>query len=220
MRNYPCVCINKWSGAGGGAISESTADVTYNFPAGVNYEVKDIVGVTIQKDNDPSYPKYTENVNAIVALTENNKLKSSQDIATVLLGSDYCIPTKEDFNELLTNTTQVIDLENGIVTFTSKAEGNTNSIKFVLAGFWNGPSQIYGASEKIVPNVVTSTTENYNFIIASASTYAGVVGGMPSANVISLNNTKASVISAAHGCSCGFQVRAVYKKYVSAEITA
>lgn len=65
-----------------------------------------------------------------------NKLDSSDDAAHKLMGGSWRIPTKADFEELISGTTQTVDTVNGVsgMTFTSKVEGNTNSIFVPFAG--------------------------------------------------------------------------------------
>lgn len=53
-------------------------------------------------------------------------LDTSDDAATVLWGSNWCIPTKENFQELIDNTTTVWTTEGKTgITFTSTINGNS-----------------------------------------------------------------------------------------------
>lgn len=63
-------------------------------------------------------------------------LDAEHDAATVNMGSDWRMPTKDETNELVEGTTQTVDTENGGMIFTSKTNGNSIFIPF--AGDCNG----------------------------------------------------------------------------------
>ena len=68
-------------------------------------------------------------------------LESSDDAALAIMGAGWRIPTVDEWNELITGTTQTRAEVNGIggVWFTSKAAGNNNSIFLPFAGVYSGP---------------------------------------------------------------------------------
>ena len=63
------------------------------------------------------------------------------DAARAIMGNGWRTPTVAEWNELIAGTTQTRDEENGIggIRFTSKAEGNNNSIFLPFAGVYSGP---------------------------------------------------------------------------------
>ena len=68
-------------------------------------------------------------------LDDNNNLKPEFDAATHILGGDWKMPTKAEFQELLDNTTKEWIRVNGVngYKFTSKKEGFQNNSIFIPA---------------------------------------------------------------------------------------
>ena len=79
-------------------------------------------------------------------------LDSSDDVATVTLGSGYKIPSSQQWQELINNSTWTETTRNGVAGFlvTSTVSGYTDKYIFLpLAGLQhdiNDPSQVYGSS--------------------------------------------------------------------------
>ena len=67
-------------------------------------------------------------------------LYSYDDAATAIMGNGWRTPSVEEWKELIAGTTQTRDEVNGIggIRFTSKAEGNSNSIFLPFAGAYSG----------------------------------------------------------------------------------
>ena len=65
---------------------------------------------------------------------------NNDDVAVAKWGNGWHIPTREEWNTLIDETTQTREVVNGIggVRFTSKAEGNNNSIFLPFAGVYGG----------------------------------------------------------------------------------
>lgn len=68
------------------------------------------------------------------------ELEDSDDAALANMGPGWRTPTVEEWEELIEGTTQTREEENGIggIRFTSKAEGNNNSIFLPFAGHYKG----------------------------------------------------------------------------------
>ena len=68
-------------------------------------------------------------------------LEYVDDAARAIMGNGWRTPTKAEWEELIAGTTPTRDEVNGIggIRFTSKAEGNNNSIFLPFAGFYSGP---------------------------------------------------------------------------------
>ena len=76
-------------------------------------------------------------------LDDNNNLKPEYDAASHIMGGDWKMPTKAEFQELLDNTTKEWTQVNGVngYKFTSKKEGfQNNSIFIPAAGYCYGGS--------------------------------------------------------------------------------
>ena len=67
-------------------------------------------------------------------------LYSYDDAATAIMGNGWRTPSVEEWKELIEGTTPTRDVVNGIggIRFTSKAEGNNNSIFLPFAGAYSG----------------------------------------------------------------------------------
>ena len=93
-----------------------------------------------------SYDRLTKyNNNTSHGENPDNKtvLESVDDAATQIMGSDWRMPTKAEFNELLDNTDKLWTTINGVngYKFTSKKEGyQNNSIFIPAAGYCSGGS--------------------------------------------------------------------------------
>ena len=79
--------------------------------------------------------------------TDNlTSLESGDDAATANWGSDWCMPTKEQWKELLENTTAEWTMQNGVKgrLFTSKKNGK--SLFLPAAGYrWDGDLNLVGS---------------------------------------------------------------------------
>lgn len=65
-------------------------------------------------------------------------LDAEHDAATVNMGDGWRMPTIADTMELVNNTTQTVDTENGGMIFTSKTNGASIFIPFAGDSAWNG----------------------------------------------------------------------------------
>lgn len=72
---------------------------------------------------------------------EITTLEPGDDAALAIMGAGWRMPTVDEWEELIAGTTPTRDEVNGIggIRFTSKAEGNNNSIFLPFAGFYSGP---------------------------------------------------------------------------------
>lgn len=89
---------------------------------------------------DYKYGVYDGNSSPNYGMTKYNGtdnltvLEPGDDAATVLWGSDWCIPTKEDFEELMANTTVAWTQVNGKIGMVFTSMNNGNSIFFPALG--------------------------------------------------------------------------------------
>ena len=90
------------------------------------------------------HASYFEKIGDDIAGTE-------YDTATFWWGSDWQMPSSEQCRELIRNTTSTWVTQNGVQgrLFTSKQEGNTNSIFLPVSGYYyNGVSEKYTKPEE------------------------------------------------------------------------
>ncbi|MBP5338099.1 MAG: hypothetical protein J6Z14_02175 [Prevotella sp.] len=103
-------------------------------------------------------------------------LLPEDDAATANWGDDWCMPTYEDFVELMENTTQEWMTFAGVsgMKFTSKAEGNTNFIFLPAAGYrGDGSLSFQSTNGSYWPSTVTlrsNYARNLNFHSGGANT--------------------------------------------------
>lgn len=76
------------------------------------------------------------------SLSGNIATGDAYDMARANLGGAWRLPTKKEFQELYDNTTFTWTTQNGVAgrLFVSKASGNSNSVFFPAAGYYNGSS--------------------------------------------------------------------------------
>ena len=82
-----------------------------------------------------------DGVNSIYVPTYDDSNLAIDDAAYVNWGEDWRIPTAQEWRDLLNETTKTREVVNGVggVRFTSKKEGNNNSIFLPFAGVYGGP---------------------------------------------------------------------------------
>ena len=89
------------------------------------------------------YNTITEDEGGTWGTTVDNKttLDLGDDAARAIMGAGWRTPTVEEWEELIAGTTPTRDEVNGVggIRFTSKAEGNNNSIFLPFAGVYSGP---------------------------------------------------------------------------------
>lgn len=73
-------------------------------------------------------------------------LDSIDDVASVLWGGSWRMPTKKEMEELLTNCTLEYDTRNGVNGYTATSKRNGNSIFFPAAGYRPDESYYDGGS--------------------------------------------------------------------------
>jgi uncharacterized protein (TIGR02145 family) len=91
--------------------------------------------LTKYNTKDTFKPEGDENPDGITTL------EPGDDAALAIMGAGWRMPTVDEWEELIAGTTPTRDEVNGIggIRFTSKAEGNNNSIFLPFAGFYSGP---------------------------------------------------------------------------------
>lgn len=93
----------------------------------------------------PSYRDYEWAGNG--SPDEKSILDLEDDVAHVVLGKGWRMPTDSEFNELITNCSWIWTTINDISGFLVKSKINDNSIYFPAVGYWIGTSFILANRE-------------------------------------------------------------------------
>ena len=140
----------KWAKCNVGAEKETDAGLYFAWGETTGYTASQ-VGTDKQFSwSDYKYENGDSNLTKYNQSDGKTVLESTDDAATQIMGSDWRMPTKDEFQELLDNTTKEWTQVNGVngYKFTSKKEGyQNNSIFIPAAGYCN-----YGSVDTVGSN--------------------------------------------------------------------
>ena len=89
-------------------------------------------------------------------------LEPSDDAATMLWGEEWCIPTKDDFEELIANTDMRMRHHNGIPVVEFKSKSNDKAIILPAAGYNGGQQYNFDDTRDYAGFYYTSTLDTSN----------------------------------------------------------
>jgi len=108
------------------------------------------------------------------ALSGDIAVGDTYDMARANLGGAWRLPTKAEFQTLYDETTCTWETQNGVTgrLFVSKASGNSNSVFFPAAGYYNGSSHNYvGSNGYYWSSSFVSATDAYHLYFYSTDVY-------------------------------------------------
>ena len=130
----------KWAKCNVGAEKETDAGLYFAWGETTGYTASQVGTDKHFSWSDYKYGNSSSNLTKYNQSDGKTVLESTDDAATQIMGSDWRMPTKADFNELLNNTRKEWTTINGVSgrKFTSKINGN--SIFIPAAGYCRGGS--------------------------------------------------------------------------------
>lgn len=137
-----------WAKYNIGAETEEQAGLYFAWGETSGYTPEQVTGTTKEREftwnsykwsiegSSTNFSKYNSTDNKTV-------LDLEDDAAHIILGGDWKIPSKEDFEELTANTTYDSDTINGIQGMKFISKTNENYVFFPFAGYIGGNSMGY-----------------------------------------------------------------------------
>ena len=133
----------KWAKCNVGAEKETDAGLYFAWGETTGYTASQVGNDKQFSWSDYKYGNSSSNLTKYNQSDGKTVLESADDAVSQIMGSDWRMPTKAEFDELLDNTTKEWTQVNGVngYKFTSNKEGyQNNSIFIPAAGYCNNDS--------------------------------------------------------------------------------
>ena len=171
----------KWAKCNVGAEKEKDAGLYFDWGETTGYTASQ---VGTDKEFSWSAYKYENGGSDLTKYNQSDGktvLESADDAATQIMGSDWRMPTKDEFQELLDNTDKLWTTINGVsgYKFTSIKEGyQNNSIFIPAAGYcYNGSVYSVGNYGDVWSSSLNTSSPNHAWSLGFNSRYWNMNNG-------------------------------------------